>query len=187
MYIIKVKKYYSSEEELDQFYIKLKLIQCPHCKLIGCLILHGFLYGFDEKIYNKTITRGRRFFCSNRNRRTGCGRTFSFLKSNIIKGFIITASSIWKYLNNLASNMSKKESFSTLEIIHSDSAVYRLFNSFKLKQGNIRSLLSRISKPPELNNTTDPMIQTIMHLKETFNGCDCPVAAFQYRFQTSFF
>jgi hypothetical protein len=138
-------------------------------------------------MYNKTITRGRRFFCSNRNKRSGCGKTFSLLKSNIIKNFIITANSIWKYLKNLAVNMSKKEAFNRTEVIHSDSAVYRLFSKFKLKQSNIRSLLSRISKPPGLNNTTDPIIQTIMHLKKTFNGYDCPVTAFQYRFQTSFF
>lgn len=150
------------------------------------LILHGYLYGFDEKIYNKRINRGRRFFCSNRNKRSGCGKTFSLFKSNVIKGFIITANSIWEYLNNLTRNMNKKEAFNNTEIIHSDSSVYRLFNRFKLKQSDIRSLLLRISKPPKVKNTADPIIQTIIHLKETFNVFNCPVSAFQYRFQTSF-
>lgn len=44
----------------------------------------------------------------------------------------------------------------------------------------------RISKPPETKNTANPVIQTIMHLKETFKDCYCPVTAFQYAFQTSF-
>ena len=38
---------------MKQFYKELKLIKCPHCKLIGFLILHGYLYGYDEKIYNR--------------------------------------------------------------------------------------------------------------------------------------
>jgi hypothetical protein len=186
VFIIKVKKYYSKEEELNQFYQKLKLIQCPHCKLIGCLILHGFLYGYDEKIYNKTINRGKRFFCSNRNKRKGCGKTFSILKSNIIKGFIITTNSIWKYLNNLTKGISKKEAFNYTKIIHTDSTIYRLYNRFKLSQHNIRTLLTRISRPPQLKKTTKPVIQTILHLKDAFREYNCPITAFQYTFQTSF-
>ena len=171
---------------MKQFYKELKLIKCPHCKLIGFLILHGYLYGYDEKIYNKKINRGKRFFCSNRNKRKGCGKTFSLLKLTIIRGFIITANSIWEYLNNLAKNMNKKDAFNKIQIIHSDSTIYRLLNRFKLNQHNIRTLLTRISKPPEVINTTNPIIQTVTHLKEAFKEYNCPVAAFQYRFQTSF-
>ena len=186
IFIIKVNQYYSSQEELDQFYLKLKLTQCPHCKLVGFLILHGFLYGYDEKVYNNNINRGRRFFCSNRNKRNGCGKTFSLLKSNIIKGFIITTNAMWQYLNSLASGENKKEAFKSTKIIHSNSACYRLLNRFKLKQHHIRMLLTRLSKPPELKKTPHPILQTIIHLKETFEKADCPITAFQYAFQTSF-
>ncbi|MCK5543067.1 MAG: hypothetical protein KAI40_10275, partial [Desulfobacterales bacterium] len=59
----------------------LKIYACPHCNCCGCLILHGFLYGYDDTDF---VRRGHRIFCSNRNLRSGCGRTFPMLKSRFI-------------------------------------------------------------------------------------------------------
>ncbi len=55
-----IKKYYSSQEDFNRFYNKIKLIQCPFCHLISTLILHGYLYGYSEtydskKYFNKFI------------------------------------------------------------------------------------------------------------------------------------
>ena len=41
----------SSPEEVDDFYTKLKITPCPHCKDVGYLIKHGFLRGYDRNHY----------------------------------------------------------------------------------------------------------------------------------------
>jgi len=47
------------------FHHKLKQYPCPHYKLIGFIILHGFLRGYDESSPIERIIRGRRIYCSN--------------------------------------------------------------------------------------------------------------------------
>src|SRR4051794_3753993 len=56
--------FYRSEQEWTAMFERLKLTPCPHCKVVGMLIRHGFLRGYDQNS-RKTI-RARRVFCSNR-------------------------------------------------------------------------------------------------------------------------
>jgi hypothetical protein len=37
-----------SDEEWIALAERLKLTPCPHCRVVGTLIRHGFLYGFDD-------------------------------------------------------------------------------------------------------------------------------------------
>ena len=70
-------RFYRNDHEWNTFAEQLKLTPCPHCKAVGTLIRHGFLHGFDEGHPQRTTRRARRIFCSNRNARPGCGKTFS--------------------------------------------------------------------------------------------------------------
>jgi hypothetical protein len=81
------QRYYRTEEEFEGIRSRLKNNPCPHCRITGCLILHGYLYGYKEDTSSKKVKRGHRIFCNNRlNRKVkGCGRTFSILISGFIK------------------------------------------------------------------------------------------------------
>jgi len=110
------KRYYNCEKRFSRFYNKLKQLPCPHCKLTGALILHGYLSGYDENFFNKKAVRGRRIFCSTRRRRSkGCGRTFCVLSAGILKNFSITVKSLWCFLKNVVTSSSKIEAFRCLE------------------------------------------------------------------------
>ncbi len=54
--------FYRQTEEIETIHFQLKQTACPHCKLIGFLILHGFLRGYAEKDANEKVIRGRRIF-----------------------------------------------------------------------------------------------------------------------------
>ena len=69
---------------------RLKQTPCPHCKVVGTLIRHGFLYGFDESNPQRKTVRARRIFCSNRHARRGCGRTFSVWFADKIRRLSLT-------------------------------------------------------------------------------------------------
>jgi len=66
----------------------IKLVTCHHCGRCGALIGHGFLRGYAEHSADCEV-RGRRFFCSNRARRPGCGRTFSTVLMTVLRGFLV--------------------------------------------------------------------------------------------------
>jgi hypothetical protein len=69
--------FYRSTQEWILIAERLKQTPCPHCKVVGTLIRHGYLCGFDESNPQRKTVRARRIFCSNRKARRGCGRTFS--------------------------------------------------------------------------------------------------------------
>lgn len=106
----KAKRFCSCEEDLKRFHFQLKQTLCPYCKSIGFLNLHGYLRGYDEHDCCKMVVRGRRIFCNNRGRRTGCGRTFSILAAQIIKKFLTSAKSFWRFLKPRRLPRMKKSS-----------------------------------------------------------------------------
>jgi hypothetical protein len=181
----KPKRFYSSKQDLKQFYFQLKQTRCPHCKTIGFLNLHGYLTGYNEHDSQKVI-RGRRIFCNNRGRCTGCGKTFSILAAHILKKFIISAQSIWRFLKNVLKGQPKIQAFQKAAITLSRSSCYRIWKLFRLRQPAIRSKLLNLCTVPINPLTRQPQLQTIMHLKTAFASASCPITAFQNHFQTSF-
>lgn len=152
--------------------------------MIGYLILHGFLRGYSLP-EGENVIRGRRIFCSNRNKRKGCGRTFSILLANFIRRIIVTTEQLWKFLMNVHTGIKIKNALEMEHCHYSNKSIYRLYQRFHDQQSRIRTMLSQISKPPEVMNSHNPLHQTIEHLKTAFKDHPCPPQAFQYHFQTS--
>jgi len=182
----KLKSFYDSEEEFTEIHHSLKQTSCPHCKRVGCLILHGYLKGYGEDFYDQDQIRGHRIYCSNRNTRDGCGRTFSLLPSSLLKGFTITALHLWLFLKKALVHASRIAAFKAADIPLCSDAAYYIFRSFSRNASRIRSFLLRRCPVPEPPMTDDPCRQTIEHLQAAFHDKSCPVSAFQNIFQTAF-
>lgn len=178
---MQIRKFYATEDEFKHFHVNIKLLLCPHCRRVGFLILHGYLYGYGE---TDLIQRGRRIFCSNRKNRPGCGRTFSFLLAGYIRNFVIFARFLSGFLEHLSQGLCPAEAARKAEIPMTITTIYRLYKRFRHNQARIRTYLTRVKDPPLLDDTTDPVIQTITHLKTVFK--DCIVTQFQLHFQTTF-
>ena len=161
----------------------MKMSACPHCKRKGFLILHGYLYGYGVSV-NSLIKRGRRIFCSNRNKKDGCGKTFSILKSVFIRNFVICADTLWSFLNKVKKGSTLIAAFRETGSQMSNTTCYRIFKRFMFNQPRIRTRLLNTKSPPDLTCVKSPVIQTIIHLEEVFQNC--PVSNFQHYFQTSF-
>ena len=56
----------------------------------------GFLRGYAER-GSEQVLRGRRFFCSNRALRWGCGRTFSVALMNVLTGFVVRTLTLFRF------------------------------------------------------------------------------------------
>lgn len=178
-------KFYKTEAEFAQFHAKIKLCTCPHCLHTGFLILHGYLYGFTESDTAGRIAKGRRIFCSNRNRKNGCGKTFSILMAGFIKNHIVSSQTLSRFLSNIKEGKSKAQANRDSGGKMKASTVYRIFNKFTGHQARIRTFLSRFGPPPRIEHVKDAVIATVVHLQSSFK--ECPVSQFQHHFQASFF
>lgn len=179
----KGKQYCSSEAQLHQYLLGLAMVPCPHCRRIGYLIGHGFLRGYAENGQEQVI-RGRRFFCSNRYRRRGCGGTFSVLLADMLRGFMVRARTLWRFLQGVSDGLSRKAAWEQAQEAFSLQSGYRLWRKFNRAQTHIRAFLSRRCPAPA-SSSAEPMKQLLAHLKCAFPSETCPFAGFQSHFQHS--
>jgi hypothetical protein len=181
----------ASKMDVDDLLAKLKITPCPHCKMVGSLIKHGFLRGYDQNNQlNKTV-RAARVFCSNRRttgcgRATGCGRTFSVWMADKIKRLFLSADSLWQFLSGAVSSGNKLQAFRALDSGLSDSAAYPIWRRFLNAQAAIRTALNGLCEPPQIVSDC-PAELTLAHLHKAFNEHPLsPIAAFGANLQSFF-
>jgi hypothetical protein len=62
-------------------------------------------------------------------------------------------------------------------------SVYHLLDRLRDRLAALRSALSRESRFIGTSSQTDPLLQTVEHLRQLFPDSDCPCAEFQLHFQ----
>ena len=175
------------EEGFLAIYEKLKATACPHCKVIGLLVLHGFLRGYDESSPREKTVRARRIFCSNRNNRPGCGRTFSVWLADKIRRLSLSAGGLWMFLQSVVAG-GMIAAIRRVNCHLSDRQMQRIWKRFELGQSPIRTALWPRCEPPELpaNSPQSPAAEVLAHLQAAFPHADCPIADFQHALRTFF-
>lgn len=176
-------KYAQTQEDLDAHLDLLKLIRCPLCGRTGYLNRHGHLKGYSDSEHEKS-ERGRRVFCSNRNCREGCGRTYSILLAYCLFRRMLSTLQLWAFISLILGGASIKSAWEQTCKLALETA-YSTWNAFKRNQSHIRSMLSRHAAPPK-STQTGVYDQLARHLKDTFAGKDDPIREFQCSFQAPF-
>ena len=165
---------------------QLKHTSCPHCRAIGTLILHGWLYGYAENDECRKVQRGRRIFCNNRkSRNNGCGRTFTVWSADTLRRMRLSAKSLWRFLMMVISLGNKAKARRLADIEISISSAYRVWKRFLNRQSHLRTSLSRWCAPPQ-SQARQPVEKTLAHLRVTFPDTLCPIRTFQHRLQIAF-
>jgi hypothetical protein len=182
---MQIPGYYACEKDFQRIHHALKQYPCPHCRLSGYLILHGFLVGYFDVCSHAFLQRGHRVFCSNRHNRKGCGKTVSLLLAQVLKGFTVSAHSLWEFLKGILARHCIAQALKETALCLTGPSAYRLWKRLIFSQSALRTLLLTRSPPPLL--IRDTSAQTISHLKKAFPCAPNPVVAFQLFFQTSFF
>ncbi|MBI1889498.1 MAG: hypothetical protein HYS18_02500 [Burkholderiales bacterium] len=75
--------YYSSLQAIEQQTMQLDDEPCRHCRQSHHLISHGFIRKKRSGAEPEAV--GKRVYCSNRNRHTGCGRTVQLYIDSTIR------------------------------------------------------------------------------------------------------
>jgi len=176
--------FYRTVEEWIAIAERLRETPCPHCKRVGTLIRHGFLRGFDDRGKHQTV-RARRIFCSNRNHRPGCGRTFSVWLADKIRRLGLTTRGLWCFLQRAVA-AGIRAAIRGSDGPLSDRTWWRLWKRFKHGQSKIRTALFGCCPPPELRTEDRPAAQVLAHLQAAFPDAPCPIATFQQTLRTFF-
>jgi len=177
--------FYRNTEEWIAIVERLKLTPCPHCKVVGALIRHGSLYGFDEHNPQRKTRRARRVFCSNRQARPGCGRTFSVWAADKIRRLGLTTSGLWRFLQRAVAD-GIRAAIRSIDCHLSDRTLLRIWKRFHHAQSKIRTALFGRCPPPELPAEHRPAAQVLAHLQAAFPDVPCPIASFQQALRTFF-
>lgn len=183
--------FYRSAEEWLALAERLKHTACPHCKVVGTLIRHGFLRGFDDSNPQRQTVRARRVFCSNRNARRGCGRTVSVWIAEKIRRLSLTTDCLWRFLQRAVGG-SIRTAIRTADCHLSARTWQRIWKRFDQGQSKIRTALSGRCPPPELPARSPavpaqpPAAHVLAHLQAAFPDAHCPIAAFQQTLRTFF-
>jgi hypothetical protein len=182
--------FYRSPEEWLAIADRLKQMPCPHCKALGTLNRHGFLRGFDESNQKQKTVRARRVFCSNRNAKPGCGRTFSVWAADKIRRLSLTTCTLLLFLQLAVAGTIVAASRAVNWL--SDRTFQRIWRRFQRAQSKIRTALCGCRLPPEAppkmpsHPTRLPAAHVLAHLQAVFPSAQCPIAAFQHALHTFF-
>lgn len=174
-------RFVRDDAQLLEFRQRLKLHHCPHCKHVGALVHHGFLRGYSD-CSNECVIRGRRFFCSNRHRRTGCGRTFSVLFSGFLRSFLVSAMVLFCFVVTVLGGVTRYRAARACLSGFCLRSGYRLWRRFEHSQSKLRARLTSVCAPPASQSRV-PLMQLLAHFAAVFPHVECPFVAFQERFQ----
>ena len=166
---------------------RLKQTPCPHCKVVGALIRHGCLRGFDETNRKHQTLRARRVFCSNRQARPGCGQTFSVWCADKIRRLGLTTACLGRFLQAAVAG-SVLAASRAADCHLCERTLQRIWQRFHQGQCHIRTALAARCPPPELPAVPPrrPAAQVLAHLQAAFGTAACPIAAFQHTLRTFF-
>lgn len=166
----------------------IKLVSCPHCGRCGALIGHGFLRGYAERGAEQEV-RGRRFFCSNRARRPGCGRTFSAVLMTVLRGFVVRTLTLLGFAVAVLSGLTRRAAWlREAGGAFALSSCYRLWRRLQEAQSALRARLCREASAPACASR-EPLSQLLAHFGVVLgpSGETDLFAAFQARMQRGVF
>jgi len=95
------------------------------------------------------------------------------------------ASLLWRWLVEVLAGLSFKAAAEKLRLPFALETIYRLRRGLRQCLVLVRTRLCREQSPPA-SGQTNPLLQTVEHLRQVFSDSECPPAAFQLHFQHPF-
>ena len=175
------------EPALADVLLGIKLVACPHCRRSGALIGHGFLRGYAERNSGEVV-RGRRFFCSNRSLRLGCGRTFSVALMTVLGRFVVRTLTLFCFAQAVLGGLTRRAAWlREASGAFALSSGYRLWRRLQGAQSGLRSRLSR-EAPAPLCAAREPLAQLLAHFGAVLGEAESDLfAVFQAHTQCALF
>lgn len=140
--------YFSSLQAIEQHTTQLDLARCAHCQRTRQLVSHGFVRKKRAGAEPEAI--GKRVFCSNRNQRTGCGRTMQLYLDATVRYLHHAGAAVVTFVLSLIAGMSIERAYTGATGASSPRHAYRWLDRLTAKLAFYRSLSHR----PPLRETS---------------------------------
>jgi hypothetical protein len=101
--------YYPSLFAIEQHTMQLDAEPCRHCRQTQQLVSHGYIRKKRPRAEPAKV--GKRVFCSNRNSRTGCGRTMQLYLETTIRSLHHAGERLTAFILALMANMTVRDAY----------------------------------------------------------------------------
>jgi hypothetical protein len=128
--------YYFSLSRIEQETRQLDQRVCRHCKQSHQLLSHGFI---RKKTFPSEPV-GKRVFCSNRNKRTGCGRTMAWYLASVVRTKHYSGSIIIAFILAFIRGATIQEAYLNATRAASPRHAYRWLHQLESELSTYRSL-----------------------------------------------
>lgn len=105
--------------------------------------------------------------------------------AEVLPRHTLTSAVVWRWLMEVLTGLSLKAAAEKLRLPFALETVYRWRRGLRQCLASVRTRLCQEQSPP-VSTHTDPLLQTVEHLRAVFLDHECPPAAFQLRFQRPF-
>lgn len=167
--------------ELLNLRVAIRAAGCHHCQSRESVVAHGYLKGYAQSGPD-IVTRGLRFFCTDRYSNIGCGRTFSLHWEEVIPFATLRTVQLLELIRAVAAAPSRHAAWAASRLPMSLTSAYRWCAKWKsLATSMLTWLWTLVDPPRKIDGQPDP--HHLRHLDAAFPACPCPAAAFQNRFQ----
>jgi hypothetical protein len=101
--------YYPNLQAIEQQTMQLDRARCAHCLQEHQLVSHGFIRKKQAGAEPEAV--GKRVFCSNRKRRTGCGRTMQLYLDATVRYLHHAGSAVVAFMLSLIAGVSIHQAY----------------------------------------------------------------------------
>ena len=136
-----MQRYYSSLPAIEQQTRQLEHAQCAHCKQTQQLVSHGFIR--KKRVGAEPEAVGKRVFCSNRNNRTGCGRTMQLYVESTVRYLHFSGSCVVAFVLSLIAGLTVEHAYDLATGTATPRNAYRWMNRLRAQLSAYRSLSHR--------------------------------------------
>lgn len=187
-----MKHYFFKDlHSLDLFTMELEhhqdLIKCKKCSKNDQFVSHGYVY--KKHVKGGTRTVGKRIFCSDRYRRSGCGSTLRLYLATELPALQYTATQLFIFLSSLIDNLSIQKAYEKATLTENPRNAYRWLNKCLRKLTDYRLFLNKRTEVQSSlfkskNKRRQLLLPTLQKLfVKTKNP---PCATYQMNYQTCF-
>lgn len=145
--------FYASLQDIQQQTMQLDVERCMHCCQTRQLVSHGFVR--KKRVGGVPEAVGKRVFCSNRNQRTGCGRTLQLYLDATLRYLHYAGACVVALLLGLARGMSVQSAYQQATGTLTPRNAYRWRHALSARLSCYRSLVHQ----PVFDDTPRPCWQ----------------------------
>lgn len=175
-----MKRYFDDLDTLHRFTLNLDCqqdpIQCRHCSKQDQFVSHGFVYKKQQLAEKRPV--GKRIFCSDRNGRSGCGRTIQLYLITELAFLHYTAAIMALFLRALFDGSTIQKAYLAATQKCEPRNAYRWLNKLQRKLIDYRLFVGSTTSPTgqpfrTKNKQRHILLSTLLALFKLSGNCAC--------------